>query len=251
MLAVRAAPGSPLQNSGEQSRAVHARVMRLSPSVNEKEETSSEAGMEGPGDHTAGVGPVIALMGGSWTRPERLMVSSPMAKSAISRRLKTLWRLYACDTLLERLAQDVEDVAAELRQFIENEHAMVGERDVAGHRHLADPDQPHIRDGVVRGTKRSRGDKGGAIAGEAGAAMDARDLDGFGEGHIRQDGGEPPGRHRLPRPVITFHCSHRHSLRAPALHGPLQKIGLKGSSWSDQDRCRLIRTRPLRPVRTR
>ena len=36
MLAVRAAHGSPLRNSGEQSRAVHARVMRLRPGVKRK-----------------------------------------------------------------------------------------------------------------------------------------------------------------------------------------------------------------------
>jgi hypothetical protein len=50
---------------------------------------------------------------------------------------------------------------------------------------------------------RSRGacrHQGGAITGPAGDAMDARGFDGFGEGHGRQDGGEPPRQQRLPRP---------------------------------------------------
>jgi hypothetical protein len=34
--------------------------------------------------------------------------------------------LYACDTLLERLAQDLEDMTAKLGPFIQEEHAMVG-----------------------------------------------------------------------------------------------------------------------------
>jgi hypothetical protein len=39
-----------------------------------------------------------------------------------------------------------------------------------------------------------------AVAGEAGDAVDARGLDGFSQDHRRQDGGEPPGQHRLARP---------------------------------------------------
>jgi hypothetical protein len=35
---------------------------------------------------------------------------------------------------------------------------------------------------------------------QAGDTVDPRGLDGLGEGHRRQDGGEPPGQHRLPRP---------------------------------------------------
>jgi hypothetical protein len=42
-------------------------------------------------------------------------------------------------------------MAAALRQLIQNEHAMVRPRYVAGHGHLAPADQPHIRDGVIGG----------------------------------------------------------------------------------------------------
>jgi hypothetical protein len=39
-----------------------------------------------------------------------------------------------------------------------------------------------------------------ALAGEARDAVEARGLDGLGEGHRRQDSGEPPRQHRRPRP---------------------------------------------------
>jgi hypothetical protein len=51
--------------------------------------------------------------------------------------------------LLEGLTQDLQDVASELRQLIQQEHAMVRQRDFAGYRHLPATDQPHIRDGVM------------------------------------------------------------------------------------------------------
>jgi hypothetical protein len=39
-----------------------------------------------------------------------------------------------------------------------------------------------------------------AVAGETGDAMDARGVDGLGEGRRLQDGGEPPRQPRLPSP---------------------------------------------------
>jgi hypothetical protein len=44
-----------------------------------------------------------------------------MAKPAQSLKFRSLWRLYACDALLKRLAQDLEDVTPELRECIEEE----------------------------------------------------------------------------------------------------------------------------------
>jgi hypothetical protein len=37
-------------------------------------------------------------------------------------------------------------------------------------------------------------------AGAGGDALDVRGLDGFGQGHLWQDGGQPPCQHRCPRP---------------------------------------------------
>jgi hypothetical protein len=62
-------------------------------------------------------------------------------------------RLYWCDALLERLAQDLQDVATELWQLIEKQHAMVRQRHLTRQGHLAAPDQADVRDGVVRARK--------------------------------------------------------------------------------------------------
>ena len=48
------------------------------------------------------------------------------------------------------------------------------------HRHLAAADQADIGDGVVGGATGARGDSGGACAGEASAAVEARGLAGLG-----------------------------------------------------------------------
>jgi hypothetical protein len=66
-----------------------------------------------------------------------------------------LARLYSYDTLLERLAQDLRHVAFELGQFIQEAHAVVRQRHVARHQHLAVADQADIPDGVM-GTTRAR-----------------------------------------------------------------------------------------------
>jgi hypothetical protein len=46
----------------------------------------------------------------------------------------------------------------------------------------------------------AHGDQGGAGAGEAGDAVEAGGLEGFGPRHGRQDGGEPVRQPRLARP---------------------------------------------------
>src|SRR5262245_27793081 len=69
----------------------------------------------------------------------------------VARRLRsrTSANLYVYETLLERLPQDLQDMAAALGQFIQAAHAVVGQRHLARQRHLAAADEPHIRDGVV------------------------------------------------------------------------------------------------------
>jgi hypothetical protein len=63
--------------------------------------------------------------------------------------LRTLARASACDTGLNQLTQHLQDVAAELRPFVQKEHPMVRQRHLARHWHVAHTDQPRIRDGVV------------------------------------------------------------------------------------------------------
>jgi hypothetical protein len=60
--------------------------------------------------------------------------------------------------------------------------------------------QSHVTWRGDEGVTRTRRDRGRPVAHAAGGAMDARGLDGLGQGHRRQDGGEPPGQHRRARP---------------------------------------------------
>jgi hypothetical protein len=55
-------------------------------------------------------------------------------------------------------------------------------------------------EGVWWGTTWVRCDQCGAVAGEASDVMDARGLNRLGQGHRRQNSGQPPGQHRLARP---------------------------------------------------
>jgi hypothetical protein len=71
-------------------------------------------------------------------------------------------KLYVYDTLLQRLAQPFQDVAAELRQLIQKENPVVRQRHFAGHRHLPATDQPSLQ---------NRGEK--AVEASAPAAMPA------------------------------------------------------------------------------
>jgi hypothetical protein len=81
---------------------------------------------------------------------------TPRATNAASTaRSRTSVRLSVYDTLLERLAQDLEDMAAALGQLIQEGDAVVGQRHVARHRHMAATDQPDVRDGVMGGATRA------------------------------------------------------------------------------------------------
>jgi hypothetical protein len=91
-------------------------------------------------------------------------------------------------------------MAAALRKLIETHNPVVRQRYLAWHGHLAPTDQPDVRNGVVRSAKGARGDHGGADAGQASHAMDARGLQCFGQAQRRQDGGQPPRQPRCSRP---------------------------------------------------
>jgi hypothetical protein len=83
-------------------------------------------------------------------------------------RFRTRGRLSLGDALHQRLAQDLEHMTAKLRQFIQEEDAVVCQRHLARHRHLAPADQPDGRDGVMRGATRAGRDQRRAVAGEPG-----------------------------------------------------------------------------------
>jgi hypothetical protein len=77
---------------------------------------------------------------------------------------------------------------------------MVRQRHLTRHRHLTAADQPDSRQGLVGGAKWPGGDQGHAPVGEVGDAMNTGGVEGFGQGHRRQDGGDAAGQPRLPRP---------------------------------------------------
>jgi hypothetical protein len=59
------------------------------------------------------------------TRADPPELVSRAAKVAKTLKSRTPARLYVDDTLLERLAQHLQDVAAELRQFIQKENTIM------------------------------------------------------------------------------------------------------------------------------
>jgi hypothetical protein len=75
--------------------------------------------------------------------------------AANAQKSRTPARLYACETIFEWLAQDLEAMTAALGPFIQEQDAVMGQRHVARHRHMAPADQPHIGDRVVGGAKRA------------------------------------------------------------------------------------------------
>jgi hypothetical protein len=95
--------------------------------------------------------------------------------------LRTPASASACDTGLERLAQDRQDVAAALRQPIEKQNTMVRKRPFARQLHLPGPDQPHVRDRMVRRPKRVRRDEIYPVVSESSDAREAGGFNGFGE----------------------------------------------------------------------
>jgi hypothetical protein len=85
----------------------------------EKHETPSEAGVEGPGGDTSGVGVAAEVMGGYGPLLKPPEVVSRAAKVAKTLRSRTPAKLYVYDTLLERLAQDLQHMAPERWLFIQ------------------------------------------------------------------------------------------------------------------------------------
>src|SRR5215813_8643821 len=207
---------APLRNSGARGRAalgpkpfsillayecgIVCQYCRAGPVSSEKDETTADAGVEGGDGDPWCVGTATAVMGSYHPLPAPLAVITRAANTARGLRSRTRGRLYACDAVLEQLAQDLEHMPATLRQLIQAEDAVVRQRHLARHRHVGSADQPHIRDRMMESAKRTGRHQGGAVAREAGDAMDACGLKGFGQGHRRQDSGEPAGQHRRAGP---------------------------------------------------
>jgi hypothetical protein len=94
------------------------------------------------------------------------------------------------------------------RQIGQAAPVAINPRHVSQPRHLAPTDQPFTRDCIVGGAIRVRRDDRRAVAGEASDAVHAGGIEGIGEGHLWQDGGEPARPHRLPRPGGSGRYGH-------------------------------------------
>ena len=68
-------------------------------------------------------------------------------------------RMISTRALLERLAQGVERDPGELGQLVEEEHAAVRQRELAGSRHGAAADEPLSGDRVMRRPERALADQ--------------------------------------------------------------------------------------------
>jgi Tfp pilus assembly protein PilN len=73
--------------------------------------------------------------------PAPLAIGNLTATSTTAEKSRTIWRLYFCETLLQGLAQHLGDVAAELRQLIQKEHAVVRQGHLTRQQHLAAAEQ--------------------------------------------------------------------------------------------------------------
>jgi hypothetical protein len=113
-----------------------------------------------------------------------------IAKAARALRSRTPARLFSYDTILKRLAQDLEDMPPALRPCIQEEQAVVRPRHLARRGEVPAAEQPHIQDRLRRGATRTHRDDGGASAGATGDAGDTCGLERFREGHCWQDGHE-------------------------------------------------------------
>lgn len=93
-------------------------------------------------------------------------------------------------TVLQRLAQQLEDVAAELRELVEKQDATMGEADLSRSRDQASADKPRSGDGVVwsaKGTFAQSRDSGPQAPGDA---VHDRRFERLLVGERREDAGE-------------------------------------------------------------
>ena len=99
--------------------------------------------------------------------------------------------------VFERLAQDFEDVARELGELVEEEHAVVREADLAGARDHAAADEAGVGDGVVRRAEGALRDEALVRVEDAGDGVDLGGLERLFEAQRREDRGQALGEHRL------------------------------------------------------
>ena len=123
---------------------------------------------------------------------------------------------------LQRLADALKNRRAELGELVEEQHAVVRERYLAGTQGRAAADQPRQRGRVMRAAKRPHPaqDRFHLLAGDR---VHHRRLDGLGLRQRRQDGRQPRREHGLAR---TGRSRHQHAVAARRrdLQGALRHV---------------------------
>jgi len=105
-----------------------------------------------------------------------------MAAASIKREGKVTGNRNARDRhhgVLKRLAHQFQDVALKLRQFVQEQHAVMSQGNFASTRHGASANQSCVANGVMRRTKWPRADKAAVVFECPCDAVDARSFDRF------------------------------------------------------------------------
>ncbi len=95
----------------------------------------------------------------------------------------------------EGLAEDLEDVAGEFGELVEEEDAVVGEGDFAGARDGAAADDGGGRGGVMRRADGAGAEERLVLGEQSDGGIDAGGFEGFGAGERGEDGGEAFAEH--------------------------------------------------------
>ena len=102
--------------------------------------------------------------------------------------------------LFERLAQHLEGAAGELGQLVEEQDAVVRQRDLPGAGQAAAADERRFRAGVMRCAERPLAQECAARRQQAGHRVHRGDVERLIEGQRREHAGQAAGEHRLAGP---------------------------------------------------
>jgi hypothetical protein len=119
----------------------------------ENHEVSASAGAE-EGGGAAAAAPLhgsAVVRGRYWALPDSLAAIIRRAMSSKALSFRMCGRLYFCGTRLERLSQDLAAMARALGPLIQEQDAVMCEKDFPRHGHATPADQAHVGDGLVGG----------------------------------------------------------------------------------------------------
>ena len=109
------------------------------------------------------------------------------------------------DPIFQRLPQHIQGLLAELRQFIQKQHAAMRAGDLARPDLRAAADQAGLRDRVVRRAERAQPDQRRVARQHAADRVDLGDFERLGQAHRRQDRRHRARHQRLARARAARH----------------------------------------------